>query len=236
MFLWEDNIFFVKVKILLEGLGVSFLLQLSLAYVMYTEEEINNLKTVISMLSFGALERSNNSFIKTIVELCVSKNQKEMITMWVWLVRKSRKMAEAMKKVSLSWKRNLCMCVWEKNITSFEITVIILCYIRNVSLWFKKDFKSAELLTETFFPLYFRDRLNYTHRGKLVLYWNQYKISLKYKVGCLWRFSYIYTINSVLLIPLSYVCLKNVIHEIDSKNDWLLLSVTFTAKFELVFV
>ena len=118
---------------------------------MYAEEETNNLKTVISMLSFGALERSNNSYIKTIVELCVSKNQKEMITMWVWLGRKSRKRAEAMKKVSLSWKRNLCMCVWEKNITSFEITVIILCYIRNVSLWFKKDFKSAELLTETFF-------------------------------------------------------------------------------------
>ena len=31
-------------------------------------------------------------------------------------------------------------------------------------------------------------------------------------------------------------CLKNVIHEIDGKNEWLLLSVTFTAKFELVFV
>ena len=26
------------------------------------------------------------------------------------------------------------------------------------------------------------------------------------------------------------------IHQIDSKNEWLLLSVTFTAKFELVFV
>ena len=38
------------------------------------------------------------------------------------------------------------------------------------------------------------------------------------------------------LIPLSYRCLKNVIHQIDSKNEWLLLSVTFTAKFELAFV
>ena len=26
------------------------------------------------------------------------------------------------------------------------------------------------------------------------------------------------------------------VHQIDSKNEWLLLSVTFTAKFELVFV
>ena len=30
--------------------------------------------------------------------------------------------------------------------------------------------------------------------------------------------------------------LKNVIHQIDSKNEWLLLSVTFTVKLELVFV
>ena len=33
-----------------------------------------------------------------------------------------------------------------------------------------------------------------------------------------------------------YGCLKNVIHQIDSKNRWLLLSVGFTAKFGLVFV
>ena len=33
-----------------------------------------------------------------------------------------------------------------------------------------------------------------------------------------------------------YRCLKNVIHQIDSKNGWLLLSAGFTAKFELVFV
>ena len=29
---------------------------------------------------------------------------------------------------------------------------------------------------------------------------------------------------------------ENMTHQIESKNDWLLLSVTFTAKFELVFV
>ena len=32
-----------------------------------------------------------------------------------------------------------------------------------------------------------------------------------------------------------YRCLKNVIHQIGSKNEWLLLPVTFTAKLELVF-
>ena len=31
-------------------------------------------------------------------------------------------------------------------------------------------------------------------------------------------------------------CLKSVIHQIDSKNEWLLLSVSFTAKFGLVLV
>ena len=78
--------------------------------------------------------------------------------------------------------------------------------------------------------------INDTHKGKLVLYRIQYKNSLKNKVGCFWHFSYVYTINQVLLIPLSYRCLKNVIHQIDSKNEWLLPSVTFTAKFDLVFV
>ena len=33
-----------------------------------------------------------------------------------------------------------------------------------------------------------------------------------------------------------YRCSKNVIHQIDSKNGWLLLSASFTAKFGLVFV
>ena len=33
-----------------------------------------------------------------------------------------------------------------------------------------------------------------------------------------------------------YKCLKNVIHQIDNKNEWLLIPASFTAKFELVFV
>ena len=31
-------------------------------------------------------------------------------------------------------------------------------------------------------------------------------------------------------------CLKNVIHQIDSKNEWLLLSASFAEKFGLVFI
>ena len=43
-------------------------------------------------------------------------------------------------------------------------------------------------------------QLNDTHIEEQVLYWIQYKNSLKYKVGSFRRFSYVYTINKVLLI------------------------------------
>ena len=55
----------------------------------------------------------------------------------------------------------MCICVYtcerEKN-NSFKIHVIVLRYVRNVNLPFKKDFKFAELLPKTSFFLYFRDR------------------------------------------------------------------------------
>ena len=41
------------------------------------------------MLSCGALERSNNPYIESIVETYVSKNQKEILAMRVRLERKS---------------------------------------------------------------------------------------------------------------------------------------------------
>ena len=39
------------------------------------------------------------------------------------------------------------------------------------------------------------DSIYDTHMEELVLYWIQYKNLLKDKVGCFWRFSYVYTIN-----------------------------------------
>ena len=46
--------------------------------------------------------------------------------------------------------------------------------------------------------------------------------------------------EAAIYIPLSrikeYRCLKNLIHQMDSKTEWFLLSASFTAKFELVFV
>ena len=35
------------------------------------------------MLSCGALEKSNNPYIESIVKLCVSKNEKGIFAMWV---------------------------------------------------------------------------------------------------------------------------------------------------------
>ena len=50
------------------------------------------------MLSCGALERSKNPYIEQVVEPCVPKNQEEILAMWIWLRRTSRKSAEAMEK------------------------------------------------------------------------------------------------------------------------------------------
>lgn len=47
----------------------------------YTEKEINDLKSVVSMLSCGAYERSNNPYKESTVEPSVYKNQKEIVTM-----------------------------------------------------------------------------------------------------------------------------------------------------------
>ena len=41
------------------------------------------------MQSCVALERSNNSYMESIAEPCVSKNQKGIFPMWVGLERKS---------------------------------------------------------------------------------------------------------------------------------------------------
>ena len=75
----------------------------------------------------------------------------------------------------------------EKSITNFQfmnknILILLLLYgNRNMSDSINIFFSNVVV--------------NDTHRGKLVLYSIQYKNSLKYKVGCFWHFSYVYTIN-----------------------------------------
>ena len=78
-------------------------------------------ETVESMLSCGALERSNNPHIESIVKSGVSKNENGIFAMWVWLERKSWKRAEAMEKSIPKLKAEfVCMCVGGKK-TVFKV-------------------------------------------------------------------------------------------------------------------
>ena len=110
--------------------------------------------------------------------------------------------------------------VWEgKKYNRFKITVIIIRYIRNVNLLFKKDFKIAELLTKTSFFLYFRDcpknaegnkqmrrrkymsKSNQTHQKrwwKLKLIWINYEQLTMDCFDCI----FISTNNLAYLIPI----------------------------------
>ena len=74
---------------------------------------------------------------------------------------------------------------------------------------------------------------NDTHREKLVFH------SVQYRNGWLDAsdlFDMFAQSIKFYTFHYQYRCLKNVIHQIDSKNGWLLLSASFTAKFGLVFV
>ena len=79
-----------KVKVLFRGMieiylsSYNLFLQFFLAITYFMLQRRNKrLKMVVSMISCGALERSNNPYIETIVEPYVSKNQKEIFVMWV---------------------------------------------------------------------------------------------------------------------------------------------------------
>ena len=82
--------------------------------------------------------------------------------------------------------------------------------------------------------------VNDTHREKLCFT----KILLNSVQGmAAWLLLFIFiclnnqlsSIHSIIIYQ-EYRCLKNLIHQVDSKNDWLLLSAGFTAKVGLVFV
>ena len=110
------------------------------------------------MLFCGALERSNNPYIKPIVEPSVFKNQKEILGMWICLERKYWKRTGVMVKKYPWAESGICVCVKRKKKTVLKSLYSFLRHLRNVNLLFKKDFKSAELLSKTSFFLYFRDR------------------------------------------------------------------------------
>ena len=64
-----------SVKALARGLSVkSILLAIVFLQLYYRRKNKRLRETVVSMLSHGALERSNNHYIESILESCVSKN------------------------------------------------------------------------------------------------------------------------------------------------------------------
>ena len=73
-----------KVEVLFKGLREIYFscYNLFLQFLYYRSRN-NRLKTVVSMLSCGAFDRGNNPYIESIVKPYVSKNQKEIFTMWV---------------------------------------------------------------------------------------------------------------------------------------------------------
>ena len=73
------------------------------------------------MLSRGAFEKSNKSYIESILEAYVSKNQKGIFTMWIWWERIPWKNAEATEKSIHELKAEfVCVCVWEKKKTALK--------------------------------------------------------------------------------------------------------------------
>ena len=80
---------------------------------------------------------------------------------------------------------------------------------------------------------FFLVEINDTHRERLVFHSIQYRngwLAASYLFHMFTQSIKFYTFHH------QYRCFKNVIHQVDSKNGWLLFSASFTAKFGLVFV
>ena len=74
-------------------------------------------------------------------------------------------------------------------------------------------------------------------QGKTVFYSIQYKNGWLAACGLFHLFTQSVKLHYTFYYHVLRVqCLKNVISQIDSKNEWLLLPACFTAKFGLVFV
>ena len=72
-------------KTLVQGAvcNISFFLLLIFAVLLYTEEEISDLQSIVSVLFCRAFERSNHPYLEAIVEPGACKDQKEILSMCV---------------------------------------------------------------------------------------------------------------------------------------------------------
>ena len=147
-----------KVKVLFMGLSeINLYCYNLLLQFLYYRRGNKRLKTVLSMLPCDALERSNNTYKESIVGPCFSKNQKEIFAVRVWFSRESWKRPRQWKKVSMSKVEFVSLCVREKKNNSFEISVIILRYMRILYLFYsKRILKLQNFLQKASFFLYLR--------------------------------------------------------------------------------
>ena len=118
-------------------------------------------------------------------------------------------------KLQANSHENTCVRV------SFLITLQALG--TGVFLWILRIFLRTPFLTE-----HLRGTFSQYSMGETVFY------SFHYSNGCLAASDLFHNVYTIKFYPLSF--LKNVIHQIDNKNKWLLHPASFTVKFGLVFV
>ena len=88
---------------------------LFLQFLYYRRKNKRLRETVVSMLFWGALEKSLQSTYRIDCGILCSKNQKGIFAMWVWLERKSCNRAEAMEKsISEMIAEFVFMCMRER--------------------------------------------------------------------------------------------------------------------------
>ena len=90
----------IKVKVLSRRLSVKSILlaiyNVFLQFLHYRRRNKQHRETVVSMLSCGALERSNNPYIESTVEPFVSKNQKGIACVCVCVREKKIRVSKFM--------------------------------------------------------------------------------------------------------------------------------------------
>ena len=87
--------------------------------------------------------------------------------------------------------------------------------------WTSREFQKQTIL--------FPKKINDIHRERLLFH------SIQCRNCWLAASDLFHMFTQSIYTSIIYRCLKNVIHQIDSKHGWLFLSASFTAKFGLVF-
>ena len=114
----------------------------------YYRRRNKRLKTVVSMLSCGAHERSNNPYIESIVGPCFSNNQKDIFAVWFWFWRKSwRGWGNGKRHPRAESGICVIMC-WRKKKQLWNFRNHFKIFKKCKSLLFKRDFKIAEILSK----------------------------------------------------------------------------------------